>query len=267
MRIVALLLLALAAPACAARRPLVVAAVSCESRIRDAAFNVERIEHWARRADAAGADLVLFPECGIHGWWQSRENRAFAEPRDGPSVRRLVALARELDVCLAVGLTELDGGRAYITHILIDGDGVVGAHRKSALAGGPGGEGRVWDRGDDAHVFTVRGRRVGVAICFESVGPETCAALAGQGAEIVLAPYANGTRPDEIRDPQRRQRRWVWDRARENHVWYVACDATPRDAHGALTPGAAYFIDPEGNLAACTPETGPGEAMVVWTIP
>ena len=36
---------------------------------------------------------------------------------------------------------------------------------------------------------------------------------------------------------------------------------------GSLRPGAAYIIDPEGRLVACSPVAGPGEAMVVHRIP
>jgi predicted amidohydrolase len=97
---------------------------------------------------------------------------------------------------------------------------------------------------------------VGVAICFESVNPETCAALRANGAEVILAPYANGTQPAEITDPQRRQRKWVWQRPVENHVWYFAADNT-----------AAFIISPEGKLVALAPPDQPGEGMVVHAVP
>ncbi len=58
----------------------------------------------------------------------------------------------------------------------------------------------------------------------------------------------------------------VWERVEENRVWYVACDATPHDKEGKLLPGAAYVIDPNGRLVACTPKDTPGEGMVVATI-
>lgn len=244
-----------------------VAAVSCESRIREVSFNLDRIEHWARQAAARGADLVLFPESGIHAWWQSRENRAFAETLEGPSIRRLIQLAAELDLILAVGLTERDGEQVYLTHVLLDGEGVIGRHRKSSLAGGPHGESRVWTAGDDANVVEIRGHRLGIAICFESVHPPTCAALKRNGATIILAPYANGTDPAEILDPDRKQRSWIWERVRENRVWYVACDATPHEPDGSLRAGAAFIIDPAGRLVACTPPDGEGEGMVIHAIP
>ena len=121
--------------------------------------------------------------------------------------------------------------------------------------------------GNDANVFEILGYRIGIAICFESVHPETCAALKAKGAEIILAPYANGTNPNEIRDPDRKKRKWIWERVAENRVWYVACDATPHAEDGGLHAGAAFVINPDCRLVACTPGDGTGEAMVVYAIP
>ena len=87
------------------------------------------------------------------------------------------------------------------------------------------------------------------------------------GAKIILAPYANATDPGEITDPERKKRRWIWERVKENQVWYVACDAPPRGEDGRLRPGAAFVIDPDGRLVACTPSDRPGEALVVHAIP
>ncbi|HPD29653.1 MAG TPA: nitrilase-related carbon-nitrogen hydrolase [Phycisphaerae bacterium] len=241
-------------------RTLTVAAVSCESRIHEVEFNLSRIEHWARQAAAAGADIALFPETGISGWWASREVRAFAEPIDGPAITRLTKVADELGIVLAVGMTERDGDKAHITHVVIDGRGVIGMHRKTSLA--PGEE-KTWDPGSDANVFEVKGIRVGIAICFESVHPPTCARLRENGAEIILAPYANGTDPDELLNGKRP---YPYERAKENQVWYVACDAPARDEQKNLRRGAAYVISPEGELKAITAPDAVGETMVLYTI-
>lgn len=243
---------------------LTVAAVSCVSQDRRVGQNLERIEHWARQAADAGADLVLFPEATISGWSSSREVRTVAEPVDGPSIQRLIRLADERGIVMAVGMTEADGDKVYITHVLLDGDGVIGRHRKSALAGGANGEGRVWDEGDDANVFDVLGAKMGIAICFESVYPETCQKLRANGAEIILAPYANGTEPEELTTGKRP---YTYARATENRVWYVACDTAPRNEHGSRRSGAAYVISPEGQLVTITPSDTVGEVMVLWEIP
>lgn len=241
-------------------RSLTIAAISCESRICQIEFNLSRIEHWSRQAAAAGAELALFPETAISAWWSSREVRAYAEPLDGPSIRRLTRLAKELGIVLVVGMTERAGDNVYITQVVLDGNGVVAFHRKSSLA--PGEE-KTWDPGNDANVFEMKGIRIGIAICFESVHPPTCAKLRANGAEIILAPYANGTDPDELLTGRRP---YTYARAAENGVWYVACDVPARDGPGNLRRGAAYVISPQGELVAITPPDARGEVMVVHTI-
>lgn len=230
-----------------------------ESHLRQPERNLAKVQTWARRAAEAGADLVLFPEATLSGWWSSREVRAFAEPIDGPSLRRLARLAGKLDLVIAVGLTEQAGDCAYLTHVLLDGNGVIGRHRKKELASG---EEKTWDPGDDVNVFEVRGVPVGIAICYESVHPRVCAELARGGARIILAPYANGTDPDELLDGRRK---YPAARARENGVWYVACDA-PARRDDTLRRGAAYVIDPAGEVVTITPPDETGETMVVYRI-
>jgi (R)-amidase len=246
---------------------IVIAAVSCETRIRNTAYNLERIAFWSKRAAAEGADLVLFPECTVNGWWQSRENRRFAERLDGGSIGCVKKIARKHGIIIAVGMTEKSGDKYFLTHALVGPEGILGVHRKSSLAGGSSGEASVWDVGNDANVFEINGFNLGIAICYESVHPETCRKLKAAGAEVILAPYSNGTLPGEILDPKREKRKWIWDRVRENRLWYVACDATPHDKRGNLLPGAAFIISPDRELVACTPKDVPGEAMVVARIP
>ena len=115
-------------------KSIVIAAVSCEVKIRDTAGNLDRIEAWTKRAAARGADLVLFPECAIHGWWQSRENRKFAETIDGPSIARVAEIARRHQITIAVGMTERDGERFYLTHVIVGPNGVVGRRRTTSRA-------------------------------------------------------------------------------------------------------------------------------------
>ena len=247
-------------------KSIVVAAVSCEIKIRDTAHNLERIAFWTKKAAARRADLVLFPECTIQGWWQSRENRAFAETIKGPAMARVEKIARKHNITIAVGMTEKSGNKYFLTHAIVTPEGVLGFHRKSSLADGKSGEALVWDAGNDANVFDSKGFKIGIAICFESVHPQTCRKLKANGAEVILAPYANGTSPEEILDPAKKNRKWIWDRVRENNVWYVACDATPHDKQRNLLPGAAYVISPDGKLVACTPKDNPGESMVIVRI-
>ena len=55
-----------------------------------------------------------------------------AEPEDGRSLVRLSHLARELDLYLCIGFTEIDRGELYNTAVLLGPDGrTVGKYRKA----------------------------------------------------------------------------------------------------------------------------------------
>ena len=81
-------------------RDIRVASVQFEHAPGDKSANFARIEAFADRAADAGAEIVVFPECCITGYWWMRhldraELEALAEPVfDGPSSQRLTELAR-----------------------------------------------------------------------------------------------------------------------------------------------------------------------------
>src|SRR4051812_2068951 len=101
-------------------RDLRVAAAQFEHRDNDKDYNLGRIRELTRRAVEQGAEVVSFHECSIGAYtFLQRLGRdelaAVAEPvPDGPSVRRLIAIAREFRVAVLAGLIEIDAeGRLF----------------------------------------------------------------------------------------------------------------------------------------------------------
>src|ERR1041384_1339954 len=94
------------------RKPLRVASVQFQSEPGDKEANFRLIESFVAQAAAQGARLVVFPECCITGYWFIRnlsveQLGALAESiPDGPSTRRLAALARQHNITLGAGLIE-----------------------------------------------------------------------------------------------------------------------------------------------------------------
>lgn len=239
---------------------LKVAAVSCVVYYRQPGENLEQIAKWTRLAAREGADIVLFNETCITGYIYNRDIRNFAQPLNGPWVRELTKIASENDVVICAGMPEKSFGKVYNTQVLVGPKGLIGFHRKSSL---PSGEEQRFDMGHDTNVFVVRGVKVGIAICFESVYPETCRTLARKGAEVILAPYSNGVTAKEIHEGKRL---YFQERPRENGVWYVACDESriDKDSPDAkISPGVVCFVSPEGSIVQMTSLNEPGEHMIV----
>jgi predicted amidohydrolase len=225
--------------------------------------NLDQVEKWTRHAAAEGADLVLFNETSIQGYWQTPQLRKLAEPLDGPAVGRLTALAKELDIIIAAGLAEKRGDKVHNTHVLVGPEGLIGTHSKSSFADG---EEKYFDIGNDYNVFDIGSWKVGISICYESVQPETCRKLADNGAEVILAPYCNGVTAQEIAEGKRP---YFQERAEENGVWYVACDQCGSSKGDKTTPdraGAACFVDPTGKIVATTDLEEKGEHMIVYRL-
>ena len=191
-----------------------------------------RIESYVRRAAARGAKIIVTPETCIDGYichqpGLTRERMcALAEPETGPGIGRLRTLARELDLYLCVGFSELAGEQLYNTALLIGPDGkTVGKYRKTH------GVEPFYEVGDALPVFDTRYGKVGIMICFDRQLPEIARTLAAAGAELILVP-SNGMW-GRMNDAMLRTRCY------ENGVFLVF--AHPRDG---------LVIDPGGRVIA-----------------
>jgi predicted amidohydrolase len=111
-----------------------VAAVSINGYLGEPARVLDDIARWCERAAAERADLVLFPELVVHGHC-TPDTWALAEPvPDGPSVQRLIQLARHHRLFLCAGLSEKERDVVYNTQVLVGPDGYVGKQRKLHLS-------------------------------------------------------------------------------------------------------------------------------------
>src|SRR5262245_29898610 len=147
------------------------------------------------QAAAAGAGLVLFPECSMLHLPQERSPGPVAEPLDGPFVTALAGAARRHGLAVVAGVFERapDDRRAYNTVVAIDRDGQqIGAYRKIHLydAFGHRESDRVVAGDGDTLVFTLDGVTFGVQTFYDVRFPELSRHLVGRGAEVLLLPAA-----------------------------------------------------------------------------
>jgi predicted amidohydrolase len=174
----------------------------------DLEANRKQVERQA--AEAAGSDLLVFPELASSGYAFASREEAFAAAETihgGPFARLLVDLARRHRMFLVAGLCERDGDRLFNSAVLAGPDGVRGLYRKAHLFWNekdifePGDTGLpvfdlaardlVASDGAARHLGPGRGDwscRVGILICFDWQFPEAWRVLALKGAEIVCHP-------------------------------------------------------------------------------
>jgi len=224
---------------------------------RDLEASFSRIEAIIGHARAGDAALVVLPDAALGGYLSDlRHPDPEAVPPaldpDGPEIQRLVTLAGEAVVC--VGYCEADGGKRYNAAVCVNGDGVLGRHRKVHQ---PVGEMAVYEPGDQFAAFDTPVGRVGMLIDYDKTFPESARSLALDGAEIVacLSAWPASLTNRSPRTAQDRQARLfdIYDLARAAENQVVLASANQTGSSGGLRYlGQAKVVGPGGEVLART---------------
>lgn len=259
-------------------RDIRVASVQFQHENGNKEANRETIASFTRRAADRGAEMVVFPECCITGYWFLRKLSRqaledLAEPVfSGPSSEFLRSLAEKHEMTVGAGLIEIDDdGTMYNTYIVAMPNGQMERARKlhcfisDHMASGS----------EVTVVDTPHGCRLGVLICYDNNLGENVRIAALKGADILLAPHQTGgcKSPDpqtmgsidqelwrnrdenpeaienEFRGPKGRGwlMRWLPTRAHDNGLFLVFSNGVGIDDDEVRT-GNAMIIDPYGRI-------------------
>jgi nitrilase len=224
----------------------------------DPAANLAALEQTARAASAAGAALLLCPECWLCGYNIGDAVAALAEAADGESARQVASIAREHRIAIAYGYAERDPAGAGIFNSVqvIGPEGRALAHyRKTHLFGAA--ERAAYTPGSCfAAPFEFGGFRIGLLICYDVEFPEAVRCLVLAGAEVVLIPTAltdeYGTVPSLL----------VPGRAVENQVYVAYCNHAGIE-NGMRFLGRSCLLAPDGQPVVAA---GHGDALIIGEI-
>ncbi|NNF56173.1 MAG: acyltransferase, partial [Acidimicrobiales bacterium] len=194
---------------------------------------------------------------------QDSDNYRFAEPiPDGPTITKMVALAKETNMVLIVPMYEWEQeGVYYNTAAVIDSDGTyLGKYRKTHIPQVQG----FWEKfyfrpGNTGYrVFDTAVGKVGVYICYDRHFPEGWRELGLAGAKIVFNPSAT-------------------TRGHSKHLWQLEQPAAAvaneyfvgainrvgsEDLEDTDYYGSSYFVSPRGEIVGETASDTEDEVLV-----
>jgi predicted amidohydrolase len=161
-----------------------------------------------------------------------------------------------MTVC--IGYTEAAGDVHYNAAICVNGDGILGSHRKVHQ---PAGESEAYAAGDSFRTFDTPVGRIGMLIDYDKTFPESARTLALHGARVIaaLSAWPASVTDRATRLPADRQSRLfdLYDcaRAAENQVFMVSSNLT--GITGSLQfLGQAKVVGPGGDVLATTRSKG-----------
>jgi len=176
-------------PDAGAPTDVVVACVQMQPRLGRKAENIDRSVRLAAQAASQGASIVVLPELCTSDYIFTSRAEAFAQAEPVPSgaaTQSWVALAREMQIYLVAGITELDGNCLYNSAVVVGPSGFLGKYRKLHLWGD---EHLYFEPGDlGLPVFNTPLGRLGVVVCYDGWFPEVYRLLAMRGVDIVCMP-------------------------------------------------------------------------------
>ena len=184
-------------PGAVADDSLLVAMAQIQPRLGDVATNLAQHLGVIGEAAKQGADLVVFPELSLTGYFLKDLVPEVAVRLDSDEVRELAAACRATTALVGCVL-ESDSSRFH-NAVLVLGDGVVRhVHRKVYLPTyGLFDEQRYLAAGERFETFGVaaagraRSWRAGVLICEDMWHPSSVALLARQDVDVFLCPSAS----------------------------------------------------------------------------
>ena len=263
-----------------------VATVQFQHVASDKSANLEAVCRLTTEAARKGAELVVFPEMCITGYWHLRnlpqadlEVLAESVP-EGESTQALLALAKEHDLSVGAGFIECgEDGRLFNSYVVAMPDGRTACHRKlHAFIN------EHISCGDQYTVFELpNGTRAGILICYDCNLGENVRINALRGVEVLIAPHQTGgcatpsprcmgaidvalwenreSDPEaieaEFRGPKGREwlMKWLPARAHDNGLFLIFSNGVGRDDNEVRT-GNAMILDPYGDVLAETWKAG-----------
>jgi N-carbamoylputrescine amidase len=223
-----------------------IAAAQITSVVGQVADNLAKHEEYVRRAAAAGARVICFPELSLSGYpTGSTVPLDLAQPLSGELAQEIRALSRAIGVVVLAGMLELDrSGVVYNTQLVAGPEGLLGAYRKVHV---PTSEIRRFSHGSAFPVFRLPWATIGVQICYDSHYPEGSTIQALQGAEVIFLPHAStgGDRSEPYEAKRARWLRYMPARAYDNRLYLVVVNQVGFNGEVEF-PGIAFALDPDG---------------------
>lgn len=174
--------------------PTRIAIAQVNPKLGDVSANLALYESKIRQALADNAQLLLFPELSLTGYFLRDLVSSVALTLDAPEINRLKQLSRELP--FVAGLVEESADHRFYNAAVYFEDGEIRhIHRKVYLPTyGMFDEQRYFARGDRVRAFDSKFGRMALLICEDLWHPSTIYLAALDGALTVLCPSSSPLR-------------------------------------------------------------------------
>lgn len=174
---------------------IAMAQISCIKGDKKA--NLKKIEEYTEDASNEGANLIIFPELSLTGYYLRDEIYNLAEEIPGPSTTAVEKIAKKFKIHIIFGMPELSSkthATIYNAAVLIGPNGYIGRYRKMHLPmHSVFEEKRYFRPGYEIGVFETDIGKIGLLICYDLFFPEASRLIRLNGAKLTVCISASPT--------------------------------------------------------------------------
>lgn len=228
--------------------------------------NLERHREWIKQGRDAGAQLLVFPELSLTGYFLKDLVPDSAVRLDDPTIQELGELSRGLDIVVGAVIEEAD--HRYFNASLYFSEGeLVHLHRKVYLPTyGMFDDQRYFATGNRFRSFATSYGRAGILICEDIWHLSSAYILSLEGVDMILCPSASpgrGITIDERLGTAESYSLVCRTYAQFLTTFFLYCNRVGYE-DGANFWGGSMVIGPNGDIIA--QEEDADEALVVATL-
>ncbi len=182
--------------------------------------NLGMIEETIRNGIDAGADLIVFPELAVTGYFLKDLVPEVALRLDSPEIAGLMELSAR--IAIAVGFVEVtDDYRFYNSALYLEGGKIKHLHRKVYLPTyGLFDEQRYLAHGDRFRAFDTRFGRMGMLICEDMWHLSSSYIMVMDGAKTIICLSSSPSRGVEGKSPGSAE---TWHRLTSATATFLSC--------------------------------------------
>ncbi|MFA7243842.1 MAG: carbon-nitrogen hydrolase family protein [Patescibacteria group bacterium] len=231
-----------------------IALVQMPSAKGEIKINSERMSDYISFAAKAKADVAVFPEMSLTGYFTENNYIDTCLELESKPVKKVVGASK--DIAILFGIGEKDNSGYHITQIFAQNGKIVGVYRKHNVQSG---EEKIFSSGVESPIFDLGGVRFGITICADIDLPELYKEYATKGCKVVFECAS----PDLYGDRENRnwEKGYLWwknncitkigNYARENKINIAVATQSGRNMDDDF-PGGGYLFSTEGKIIAET---------------
>lgn len=216
--------------------------------------NLTQVLALAEEAQGAGAELVMFPELCLTGYFLRDLAREVALPADSPRLKPLYKLSHKLDI-VASFVEEAPDGQLYIAAGYFSKGTLLHLHRKVYLPTyGMFEDARFFSAGQHLGAFRTPLGPMAILICEDFWHPSSTWLAALGGAQVILCPSASPARAPEGHEfTNTRWMRSLSTLMAGSYGLYVAYNNRVGYEDGVGFAGASHVAGPSGDVLVEAP--------------